>query len=370
MGLPRTSADSVLFSTYNVLNLFQDDTPAGREHYRLIVESVRALDTDVLAVQEIRALDGKSARARLRQLADDAGMRCTVPRQAGGAGRNALAMGPHGYHAGLLWRAGIEPVPGSFRGYGKGDFWHSLACVTLDAGGSRVRYAAHHATPFGRQLRADQNERLVAALTNPPGGLPVMVGADWNTECADRVRDADSGEWVLYEPSDPFAGLDWFDELVYQCEWDYDKRGRRRHRADRRPGDVLWAGGLHDVAAVLRAPWRATTGHHPDDSYGARGISRRIDGIRVTKQLLGGLLSYGVEDTELTRRVSDHLPVTVEYAPQAAAAQAAAPAQAAPGVGRPDVGRPAVRRSDSAAPASVAPRAVAPASAAGQRGRA
>jgi hypothetical protein len=145
-----------------------------------------------------------------------------------------------------------------------------------------------------------------------------MVGADWNTECADRVRDEDSGEWVLYEPRDPFAGTGWFDELVYQCEWDYDNRGRRRHRADRRPGDVLWAGGLHDVAAVLRVPWQATAGHHPDDSYGVRGISRRIDGIRVTKQLLGGLLSYGVEDTKLTRQASDHLPVTVEYRPQAA----------------------------------------------------
>jgi endonuclease/exonuclease/phosphatase family metal-dependent hydrolase len=315
VGLPRMSTDSVLFSTYNVLNLFQADSAAEREHYRLVVESIRALDTDVLAVQEIRAPDGKLARARLRQLADDAGMRCMVPGRAGGAGRSALATGPHGYHAGLIWRDCIEPVPGSFRGYGKGDFSHSLACVTLDAGGSRVRYAAHHATPFGRQLRADQNERLVAALTNPPGGLPAMVGADWNTESADRVRDKDSGEWILYEPRDPFAGIDWFDELVYQCQWDYDERGRRRHRADRRPGDVLWAGGLHDVAAALRAPWQATVGHHPDDSYGVRGISRRIDGIRVTKQLLGGLRAYGVEDSALTRRASDHLPVTLEYVP-------------------------------------------------------
>jgi endonuclease/exonuclease/phosphatase family metal-dependent hydrolase len=319
VGLPRTSADSVLFSTYNVLNLFEADSAAGREHHRLVAESIRVLDPDVLAVQEIRAPNGQLARARLRQLADDTGLRCMVPGPAGGPGRCALALGPHGYHAGLLWRDGSEPVPGSLRAYGKGDFWHSLACVTLDAGGARVRYAAHHATPFGRQLRADQNERLVAALTNPPGGLPVMVGADWNTECADRVRDEGSGDWIMYEPRDPYAGIDWFDQLVYQCEWDYDQRGRRRHRADRRPGDVLWAGGLHDVAAALRAPWQPTVGHHPDESYGARGISRRIDGIRVTAPLLGSLRAYAVEDTELTRRASDHLPVTVEYVPSAMA---------------------------------------------------
>ena len=324
MGLPRTSTDSVLFTTYNVLDLFQDDSPAGHEHYRLIIESIRGLGTDVLAVQEIRAQDQESARARLRKLADDVGMECVVPGRAGGAGRGAVAMGPHGYHAGLLWRDGIEPVPGSFRGYGEGDFWHSLACVTLDAGGALVQYAAHHATPFGRRLRADQNERLVAALTNPAGGLPVMVGADWNTESADRVYDQGSGNWVLYEPRDPFAELDWSDDFVYQCEWDYDSRGHRRHRADRRPGDVLWAGGLHDVAAALRAPWQATAGHHRDDPYGARGISRRIDGVRVTRQLLGALRACGVEDTGLTRRASDHLPVTVEYVPSAIAKDARA----------------------------------------------
>ena len=92
MGLPRTSTDSVLFSTYNVLNLYQADSPAEREHARLVAESIRALDTDVLAVQEIRAPNGKLARARLRQLADDVGMRCMVPGPAGGSGRSAVAV--------------------------------------------------------------------------------------------------------------------------------------------------------------------------------------------------------------------------------------------------------------------------------------
>ena len=325
MGLLRASADSVLFSTYNVLDLFEDDSPAGREHYGMIVEAIRGLGADVLAIQEIRGPDGRTARARLRQLADDAGMRCRVPGPAGGAGRTALATGPRGFHAGLLWRDGIGAVPGSFRGYGQGDFWHSLACVTLDLGGTLVRHAAFHATPFGRRLRADQNERLVAVLTNPPGSLPALVGADWNTECADRVLDPASGEWRLYEPRDPFAAVDWFGELIYQCEWAYDERGVRTHRADRRPGDVLWAGGLHDAAAALRSSWQPTAGHHPGDSYGRHGISRRIDGIRVTRHVLGALRAHAVEDTELTRRASDHLPVTVEYAPSAIAPRSTAP---------------------------------------------
>jgi endonuclease/exonuclease/phosphatase family metal-dependent hydrolase len=307
-----------LFSTYNTLDLFADDSAAGREHYRMVVEVARALDPDVLAVQEIRAEDQKTAQARMMQLASDIGMNCTVPGTSGGPGRPVLAMGTRGYHAGLMWREGIGAVPGSLRAYGKGDFWHSLACVTLDVGGQRVRHASHHATPFGRLMRADQNERLTAVVKHSRE-QPVIIGADWNTECADRVYDQARGAWVLYEQRDPFSGISWFDGLVYQCEWDYDERGQRRHWADRRPGDVLWAGGLHDAAAALRAPWQATVGHHPDDSYAAHGIRRRIDAVRVTSPVLAALRAHHVDGTEPARRASDHLPVTVEYLPAAIA---------------------------------------------------
>ncbi|MEP7026870.1 MAG: endonuclease/exonuclease/phosphatase family protein, partial [Actinomycetota bacterium] len=242
--MPRTTAGSVLFTSYNVLDLFQDESADGREHYRLVVESIRALCTDVLAVQEIRAKDRATARARLRQLAGDTGLACTVPGTAAVRTRAALAMGPHGYHAALLWRDGIEPVPGSFRGWGRGDFWHSLACLTLDVGGAAVLHAAHHSTPFGRRLRADEIERLVAALRGQAAGMPVIIGADWNTECADRVHDEATGTWPLYEPRDPYAGVDWFEGMLFQCDWDYDEKGQRRHWVDRVPGDVLWAGGL------------------------------------------------------------------------------------------------------------------------------
>jgi endonuclease/exonuclease/phosphatase family metal-dependent hydrolase len=212
-----------------------------------------------------------------------------------------------------MWREGIEPVPGSLRCYGGRDFWHGLALVTLDVGGTRIRHGSFHATPFSPGLRADQNERLVAAVTRPAGEPPVLVGADWNTECADRIPDGQA--WTLYEPADPFADVEWFADLIYQCQWDYDEQGRRRHRADRRPGDVLWAGGLHDVAAVTGAGWQPTTGHHPADSYGQRGIRRRIDAVRVTGPLVPAMRAHRVHDTEQLRGASDHLPVTVEYLP-------------------------------------------------------
>ena len=315
MGLPRTSPDSVLFTTYNVLNLFQDNSAAGREHYQLVAQSIRALGTDVLAVQEIRAHDEAAAGARLRQLADDVGLCCVVPQPDGGQDLPALAMGGHGFHCGLMWREGVAPVPGSLRCHGAGYFWHSLASVELDVGGVTIRHAAHHATPFGRGMRADQNEVLVALLTRPRGAPPTLVGADWNTECADRVLDEATGDWVLYEPGDPWAQAEWTDDMILHCEWDYDERGRRRHLADRAPGEVLWAGGLLDAAAALRAPWRPTFGHNPDDPSAEARIRLRIDGVRVTRRTAGALRAHHVEDTELARRASDHLPVTVEYAP-------------------------------------------------------
>jgi endonuclease/exonuclease/phosphatase family metal-dependent hydrolase len=316
----------VKFTTYNLLNLFAADTAEDRQHYETITAVIRGLDADVLAVQEILAPDAATAAERLRRLADDAGMRCEVPASAGSAGPSgagagggseiAVAFGGHGYHVGLMWREGIEPVPGSLRCYGGRDFWHGLALVTLDVGGTRIRHGSFHATPFSPGLRADQNVRLVAAVTRPAREPPALVGADWNSESADRIPDGRA--WNLYEPADPYAGVDWFTDLVYQCQWDYDERGRRRHWADRRPGDVLWAGGLHDAAAVTGADWQPTTGHHPADVYGAHGVRRRIDAVRVTGPLVPALRAHRVHDTELTRAASDHLPVTVEYLPTAA----------------------------------------------------
>src|SRR6266851_2319521 len=126
------------------------------------------------------------------------------------AGASAIGVGSHGYHVGLLWRPGIEPVPGSFA-HRNHDFWHSLASVALDLGGRAVRHAVYHAPPFGRKMRFDQNELIVAFLARPAGGPPTLVGADWNGESADRVQDESTREWLLYEPGDPYAAAEWFE---------------------------------------------------------------------------------------------------------------------------------------------------------------
>jgi endonuclease/exonuclease/phosphatase family metal-dependent hydrolase len=305
----RTSASSVLFSTYNVLDL----ASAEDDHYAAIVSVTRSLDTDVLAVQEVLAPDQETAAARLRRLAGDVGMHCDVP--CDGTRAAAVAFGGHGYHVGLMWRDGIEPLPDSLRRHGGADFWHGLVQVTLDVGGTLVRHASFHATPFGRMLRVAQNERLVGAITRIPAAAPALIGADWNTECADRILV--DRAWRRYEEFDPYAGVAWFGDLIHQCEWEYDDAGVRRHRADRRAGDVLWSGGLHDVAAVLGAPWQPTAGHHPADLYAAHGIRRRIDAVRVTVEVVPALRGHEVCESASAKAASDHLPVTIEYLPGA-----------------------------------------------------
>ena len=303
------------FTSYNTLDLFDSRRPRGREHYRQVVDVIADLRPDVLAVQEIRGSTPQQAGQSLRLLARDTAMTCEIPAAAGAGSQVALAAGSRGYHCGLLWQPDIPVVPGSFRESGPGTLWHSAGWATFRPGGRLVRHASFHATPFGRELRAEQNTLLLTLLlSGPDGGLPLLAGADWNGESADPRPGGSSGAPELYEPGDPFAAASWRADMIHQCQLD---PGGARHRVDRSAGQVLLDGGLTDAAAALAAPWQPTCGHYPGDGYGSQGIRRRIDAIRVTGQVLPALRSHHVTDTALTRRASDHLPVTVEYDPAA-----------------------------------------------------
>src|SRR5579875_3086199 len=94
---PAAVPDLVRFTTYNVLNLFEDDSARQREHYKLVVEVIRELDPDVLAVQEILAPDRRRRRP-------------AVP----GAGQ---ARGPAGDDAGRSARGGEPPGAGARRSW-------------------------------------------------------------------------------------------------------------------------------------------------------------------------------------------------------------------------------------------------------------
>jgi hypothetical protein len=306
---------SVRFATFNAHNLFENRNLAAQQHYRMVLELIRGLNPDVLAIQELRGR-AQLARNYLRVLAHDSGMKCEIPGDGRGKPVTALALGSHGFHSGLLWRAGTDVLPGSFGESELGHFWHSAGWATFRFGSRLVRHASFHATPFDRELRTHENAELLSLLKQGPGGdLPLLIGADWNAESADLVLDEESGRQVLYEPGDPFAGAQWQEDMEHQCCVADEPDGTQRHWVDRSAGEVLLAGGLHDAAAVLRAPWQATTGHFPGDGYGMIGIRRRIDAIRVTADVAPALRGYRVIDNARAQQVSDHLPVMVRYVP-------------------------------------------------------
>uniref|UniRef100_UPI003F498B93 hypothetical protein n=1 Tax=Amycolatopsis sp. CA-096443 TaxID=3239919 RepID=UPI003F498B93 len=283
-----------------------------------------AEDELVVAVMEIIA-DGEDKAAlagrRLHELAEATGLECCyVPNTP------AVAIGNQKFHVGLLWTDNIAPT-GGWGAYAGTNMWHSEAKLHFDVGArTPVQHAAYHAPPFGRFRRADEAERVLSTMTRPDNRPPGLIAADWNGVSADRVFrpgwsneiGGESDRWVLYDP-DPYVGKSkrWHGDLVYQAKWEYDDTGQRRWQADREPGEVLYAGGLRDVAAALDAPWQTTVGHWPEgDPYG----ERRIDAIRVTEEIVPALRGYEVINTELTRSASDHLPIVAVYDVDAIAA--------------------------------------------------
>jgi endonuclease/exonuclease/phosphatase family metal-dependent hydrolase len=306
------------FATYNLLDYGKHRRkPETAAREAALVEVIRNLDVDVLAVQEVIG-DGPDAAAnRLRELAEAVGMNCVVADNGYDYSEVAVAAAPTGYNVALLWRRGITPVPGTWRPYHlPGDLWHALATVHLDLGGTTVKFASYHADPFRPDRRFVDAIRVTTAFRD---GVPALLGGDFNNIGADPQPDG-----TFYDP-DPFndpnllPDLASLPALLYQCVWDDDPAARPL--ADRRASAVLYRAGLHDAAAVLQArPWQQTTGHWTKiDPY----PPRRIDAVRVTDSVRAALLSHQVinslppgpdgQPAVDPHTASDHLPVKVTF---------------------------------------------------------
>ncbi|MEV6927055.1 hypothetical protein AB0M46_21480 [Dactylosporangium sp. NPDC051485] len=296
------------FYTWNLKDFWAAGGDADR--YAAVVEVIRDLGATVLAVQEVIAADQAAAMAQLARLADLTGMTATVntastgstggadvqPVHAGGAGG-------HRFATGLLWSAdaGITVHEDTFRVYGSSDFFHSLTKLDLTIGGDRITVASWHGCPIGQARRASEAERVVSALLSSELGI---IGSDANTIGAARVPDGRGG-YRDYD-DDPYAGQPWQPGFVHTCMWSTDAAGGVvSHQADRAAARILAAGGLHDVAPAIGAPWTATAGHHSSD---ALGMGRRIDFTHATTAMLDRITRHHVYDTPRARFASDHLP--------------------------------------------------------------
>jgi hypothetical protein len=331
----------IQFCTYNLYCYGPTDTEEERRRRALVhrvlnhvhAAAEHAGDGLVVAVQEIIASepDGpgeptkRSLAGRwLAELAEATELRCEYA-----PGKPAVAVGGQRHHLGWLWNDWVEPV-GDLRTIGGPRLWHALGMLAFEVGAKvPVLHANYHAPSVGLHRKADEAEQVRSALLDPRIGLPVLVAADWNFTGADlivrRSHHADEADSLMFYDHDPHReisqpvrglGIEWDPEFVHQCIVTVTERGKRRWEVDRRPGHVLYHGGLRDAAAVLNAPWQPTVGHWPGDAMGAR----RVDAVRVSAHVVDALQAHQVWDQPLPdgtdpATASDHLCVGVTYDP-------------------------------------------------------
>ncbi|MDG4787649.1 hypothetical protein O7626_17180 [Micromonospora sp. WMMD1102] len=239
------------------------------------------------------------ANQGLRHLAGATGMQCHVlgARQQGIA---AVAPGGHDRLAlGIMWRPGIEPVPGTLRRIDGGPMWHNLISVALELGGHQITVATYHAPPkAGRGTRRDEARLIAHWLTPASHGREIVLAGDWNSISARQL----DGAYYDPDPNNTVTEADlirWGDdppEIVYPT--------------DRQPDQILAESGYLDLAVQTRAPWSPTTGHHPHDRNGPRRIDRILHRLPDAEDALAcSVIGHRVHNTPLAYEASDHFPV-------------------------------------------------------------
>jgi hypothetical protein len=345
----------IRFGSYNTFNMFLNHDEDQKNREDRVWDVIESMSCDIISLQEI--CRGRVRENELVERARSLGMTCYYEQpwwseDDADAGKIALGESAHGLDLVMMWKPDkIRPVPRTLRSYDQGDFWHGLLKIEFVVPGDDgkeyvVGHADYHANPFANFGAGEREaQRVVSAFTRAdtkrildvgseaPMRSPWLCAADWNGISADRVQDS-AGKWVYYD-DDPYAGeripnpdgdgfsiagKSWYGDLVYQASWENDDTSDtpRRWWANRQPGEILHAGGLRDAAPALHSKlpnglaWHTTAGYWPGgDPFG----ERRIDAVRVTKEVVPALLGYEVIDSDLARSASDHLAIVVTYNP-------------------------------------------------------
>jgi endonuclease/exonuclease/phosphatase family metal-dependent hydrolase len=281
------------FGTYNLYE-WDNDADGPRSRRGDVIETIRALDVDVLAVQEIGGEPSFSADAKakaLDELAAETGMCCRL-----GDGRQALAVSASRYGNAVLWKPGtVDPLDLVWPGVG--DFQGRVAGVVFAFGGRRVAMCSYHAYPTGPYKRVDDAHCLAMALTRGLKFTDAIVGGDFNDTSASRDP---SGRYLDAD----FTRQKWNINFVHEAHVTISDEGEVDMCADRRPDVALKQGGLAEVAELTQTP-QPTSGHWP----GSWATDRRKDRIYVTGGLGAAVCGLRVVRNERTLRASDHLPV-------------------------------------------------------------
>jgi endonuclease/exonuclease/phosphatase family metal-dependent hydrolase len=293
------------FGTYNLYECGNDaDGPRSRRAD--LVAAIRALDVDVLAIQEIGGEPAFSAEAKekvLDELAAETGMCCRLDN-----GRQALAVSESRYGNAVMWNPEtVDPVDVVLPG--TASFQNRVAGIVLDFDGRRVAFCSYHAYPTGTYKRIDDAQCLAMALTRSRAFCDAVVGGDFNDTSASKDP---TGKYL----DEDYYNQPWTINHIHEAELYDTADGEVKLRADRRPDFMLTQGGLVEVAELTQTP-EPTSGHGPE----AWADKRRKDRIYVTQGLVPAVHSLRVVRNDTTLRASDHLPVVVVFDPAALATQ-------------------------------------------------
>ncbi len=278
-GLRHSWTVRLRVATYNLAN-YTAASAADRGEQR---ELIRALEPDILCVQELRHHTDDPRDPAPHALLDE------LAEQLGMDGR--LAYARSGHHLGVLFRPEFELR--NWSDYRHWPWHHGAGMATLDVGARQpLRVGAAHFSPFDPGQRAHEAQ-LLGAL-GPTEHEWVLLGADLNapsTHAPEPYLAQEGGPHQLHQRI--VSEIDAYDPDVAPV--------------DRRAALLLDRHGLLDLAdRGPTHPWPMTTGHHPDDPHGPR----QPDCLRGSGDLLAHAGALYVHDTALARDASDHLPLS------------------------------------------------------------
>lgn len=264
---------------------------AGIDRPDIVPGVIKALNADVVLLQNLYCKEPQDAPLALRRLARQTDMECSIRCEtvAARSEQNAATTG-------ILWGSRFNPSAWQ----NKAHFWHPLLTVAGEIAGKPVAYANAQSIwlqelPFaGGDIRVPEAMRITALAQQ---NKHMVVGM--SSGCLSVAKDA-SGKYLDAEPStsDPRGLL-----TIYE----------RGFIADRKAALALERGGLVDIAAnlaVLQGVTPEPTTTHDGLTYTE---SHRLDHFYAVPDLAAMAQSIEVVRNDQTRLASYHYPTVLTY---------------------------------------------------------
>jgi endonuclease/exonuclease/phosphatase family metal-dependent hydrolase len=288
------SRDRFTLISVNAWDLYASTDADKEARYRALEELLARQQADVIGLQEIIAdgdsRDAKAVRAEagLRRLAKATGMECDI------AGEPLVAAGGIVHHTGLLYRnrPEIRPRPGSLHRLERemAGMWHCAVSAIFEFNGRPLRVMSLQLSPFDPASRASDALQILRTVNR--GDVPAVIGGDLN---GPALADAD-----------PYVGVDWHPDYVYQLDIDGQLDRQAALRLERQ-------GRMRDCAELAGVEWEATTGHAAVDHHPPRRIDRWLATHRLPAAAVAGYRVMPLEDLRHgSDYLTDHRPVTLE----------------------------------------------------------